>query len=176
MTVLSKKVCLLGDFAVGKTSLVKRFVYDVFDDKYISTIGVKVSRKTIHVPYQNAVAELNMMVWDLASGEDFGRMHASYLRGAAGALLVCDLSRFETVESLALYCTSLIQNTPGAQAVVAANKSDLLAALGSAEQEAQLARLESVVVELGAPFYLTSALTGDGVEEAFRHLGRLLLS
>ncbi len=71
MTTISKKVCLLGDFAVGKTSLVRRFVYDLFNDKYISTIGVKVSRKTVVVPRTHDLVELAMMLWDLGGSEEF---------------------------------------------------------------------------------------------------------
>jgi len=69
----SKKVCLLGEFAVGKTSLVRRFVYNRFDEKYLSTIGVKVSRKTVSVPRGQEMDELNMLLWDLAGGERFSQ-------------------------------------------------------------------------------------------------------
>src|SRR5262249_40683115 len=94
----SKKICLLGEFAVGKTSLVRRFVYNLFDDRYISTIGVRVSRKTVAVPVETQVAELTMMVWDLAGSEEFNRVSMSYLRGAAGAVLVYDLTRAHTFD------------------------------------------------------------------------------
>ncbi|MCB0231539.1 MAG: GTP-binding protein, partial [Anaerolineae bacterium] len=66
METLSKKICMLGDFAVGKTSLVRRFVYDMFDDSYISTIGVKVSRKPLVVVSDDRAVDLTMMLWDLA--------------------------------------------------------------------------------------------------------------
>ncbi len=98
MNEIQKKVCLLGDFAVGKTSLVRRFVEGRFDDKYLSTIGVKISRKTLARPY----GALHLIVWDLAGGEEFGA-ESSYLRGAAGALIVGDLTRRETLESFERY-------------------------------------------------------------------------
>ena len=107
MVTLSKKVCLLGDFAVGKTSLVRRFVYDLFDDKYVSTIGVKVSRKTVILTRDDDIVDLTMMLWDLAGGEEFAHMRASYLRGAAGALMVYDVSRPETLSSLHHYLRDL---------------------------------------------------------------------
>ncbi|RLC60203.1 MAG: GTP-binding protein, partial [Chloroflexota bacterium] len=97
MISIAKKVCLLGDLAVGKTSLVSRFVYNLFDDKYVSTIGVKVSRKTVIIPRAGDIVELTMMLWNLAGNEEFDRVRASYLRGAAGAVLVCDLTRPETL-------------------------------------------------------------------------------
>lgn len=171
MTTVSKKICLLGDFAVGKTSLVRRFVYNLFDDKYLSTIGVKVSRKTVSVAGDEQVSQLTMLLWDLAGSEEFSPMRASYLRGAAGAILVCDLTRAETLANLTGYAADLRQLNPAAQLVLAANKCDL------AEQH-QLTELkiESAAAELHAPYYLTSAKTGDEVEALFRHLGRLLLA
>lgn len=102
MPALSKKVCLLGDFAVGKTSLVRRFVHDYFDDQYLSTIGVKVSRKTINIAQGEQIVELTMMLWDLAGSEEFTHLRASYLRGAAGVLLVGDLTRPLTFDTLPL--------------------------------------------------------------------------
>lgn len=174
MITLSKKVCLLGDFAVGKTSLVRRFVYDLFDDAYLSTIGVKVSRKTVSLAREYGVVDLAMMLWDLAGSEDFSRMRATYLRGAAGALMVCDVTRPDTLPSLRRYLQDLHDINGRCGAVIAANKADLLAAApegaGAAfEEEARL-----LAAELDAPFYLTSAVDGQGVEAAFRHLGRLV--
>ena len=96
MKAISKKVCLLGDFAVGKTSLVRRFVLNIFEDRYLSTIGVKVSRKTVVTPGPGDLIELTLMLWDLAGSEEFDQVRASYLRGASGAVLVCDLTRPET--------------------------------------------------------------------------------
>lgn len=173
MTSLSKKVCLLGDFAVGKTSLVRRFVYNLFDDKYISTIGVKVSRKTVSVPRDNRIVELTMMLWDLAGSEEFNQMRASYLRGAAGAVLVCDLTRPETLDSVQLYVRDLQSVSSNAQLVLAANKYDLLDQPANASY-LTTAQVEAVAAELGIPCYLTSAKTGQEVETLFRHLGRLL--
>ena len=172
MTVISKKVCLLGDFAVGKTSLVRRFVYNLFNDKYISTIGVKVSRKTVAVPRDDDVVELTMMLWDLSASEEFNQVRASYLRGAAGAVLVCDLTRPETLDSLQAYTDALLRVSPDAQLIIlAANKRDL-----ADQQQLTPAQIEAVAAGLRVPYYLTSAKTGDEVESLFRHLGRLLVA
>jgi small GTP-binding protein len=170
---LSKKVCLLGDFAVGKTSLVRRFVYDLFDDRYISTIGVKVSRKTINIAREQDVVELIIMLWDLAGSEEFNHMRASYLRGASGVLLVGDLTRPATFANLLSYVTDFNQHDGRVPLVLAANKADLL---GSSDGDrAALASVEALAADLKAPLYLTSALTGDEVEHAFRHLGRMMV-
>ena len=171
MTTFSKKVCLLGDFAVGKTSLVRRFVYNLFNDKYIATIGVKVSRKTVVVPRDDEVVELTMMLWDLAGSEEFNQVRASYLRGAAGAVLVCDLTRPETLDSLRAYADDLLSVSPDAQFILAANKRDL-----ADQQQLTPPQFETVAADLKAPYYLTSAKTGDEVETLFRHLGRLLVA
>jgi len=168
---VSKKVCLLGDFAVGKTSLIRRFVHNLFSDKYINTIGVKVSRKTVAVPHGDEIVELTMMLWDVAGAKEFERVRTSYLHGAAGAVLVCDLTRPETLDSLRTYAEALLNVSPGAQLILAANKRDL-----TDQQQLTRAQVEAVATELDAPYYFTSAKTGDEVETLFRHLGRLLLA
>lgn len=170
MKTYSKKVCLLGDFAVGKTSLVRRFVHSRFDDQYISTIGVKVSRKTVMAPVSGEVAELTMMLWDLAGSQEFSTVTASYLRGAAGAILVCDLTRADTLPSLQRYANDVREICGPVQFVVAANKVDIPEQhVFSDEQVAEVA------TSLQAPHFLTSAKIGDEVDEMFRHLGKLLL-
>lgn len=169
MKSVSKKVCLLGDFAVGKTSLVRRFVYDLFSDRYISTIGVKVSRKTVVVPAEPEVVEMTIMLWDLAGSEAFDLFRASYLRGSAGALLVCDLQREETLAHLASYVDQIRAVSPDAKFAIAANKADLdNFAIADAA-------LFEFAAQIDAPVYFTSAKSGEKVDTLFRHLGRLLV-
>jgi small GTP-binding protein len=170
MKVVSKKVCLLGDFAVGKTSLVRRFVYSRFDDKYISTIGVKVSRKTIAIPAGGQVVELNLLLWDLASIAGQVDLRTSYLRGAAGAILVGDLTRPDTMEHLAEYARQLVDVNPAARFVIAANKADLLDPAGAPN-----AAVEQVARRLDAPLHFTSAKDGREVDALFRRLADRVL-
>lgn len=160
---------MLGDFAVGKTSLVRRFVYDRYEDKYISTIGVKVSRKTVSFSHNGEMTNMVMMLWDLAGSEEFNQVRASYLRGAAGAVLVCDLTRSETLNSVKKYAANFSKN-PDVQFVLAANKSDL-----TDGYELTADQVQQVAANLGIPFYLTSAKTGNEVEEIFLHLAHLLI-
>ena len=171
VTTISKKVCLLGDFAVGKTSLLRRFVYDLFNDKYISTIGVKVSRKTVGLSRVDDVVELTMMLWDLGGSEVFKQVRTSYLRGAAGAVLVCDLTRPETLDSIRSYVDDLFSVSPDAELILVANKCDL-----ADQQRLTPAQIKAVAADLNAPYYVTSAKTGEEVETLFRHLGRLLVA
>lgn len=158
MRTIQKKVCLLGDFAVGKTSLVRRYVEDRFSDKYLSTIGVKISRKTI--ARENHL--LNLLIWDLAGGDDFSKAGSSYLRGAAGALVVCDLSRAETLDALAYYSHQLREINETAVLLFIGNKADLVDERKISDEE-----LSQVAQTFAAPYLLTSALTGSNVEDAF---------
>jgi len=170
LKTFSKKICLLGDFAVGKTSLVRRFVHNRFDDQYISTIGVKVSRKTVMAPANGEVAELTMMLWDLAGSQEFSSVTSSYLRGASGAILVCDLTRADTLPSLQRYAEEIRKVCGPVQLIVAANKSDIPEQhLLTAEQVAAVAQT------LQAPHFFTSAKVGNEVDEVFRLLGKQLL-
>ncbi|MGH2545062.1 MAG: Rab family GTPase [Ardenticatenaceae bacterium] len=164
----SKKVCLLGDYAVGKTSLVRRYVYDNFDDKYHSTVGVNVSRKSVTIP--GGGGPVAMMIWDLAGGDEFRRVRESYLRGAAGAVLVCDVSRPETVSSLRVYAGALLDINPETQFVLAANKSDL-----ATPPQITLSEIEAAMVGLRCLIHPTSAKSGEEVDLLFHALARRLV-
>lgn len=161
MSVIQKKICLLGEFAVGKTSLVRRFVYDAFDDKYLSTIGVKVSRKIM----TRGERTLHMLVWDLAGGSDFEAIQRSYLRGASGAVLVCDLTRRNTLDALLRHADQVRGVREGAPMVVLGNKADLTADRAISDEE-----IAAVADQIGAPHLLTSAKDGLNVEAAFQRL------
>lgn len=170
MVALSMKICLLGDYAVGKTSLVRRFVYNIFEDRYLSTIGVKVSRKLVAVPRGDDVAELTMMLWDLAGSEEFDQIRVSYLRGAAGALVVCDMTNRQTLDHAREYVAQIRTVNPKAAVVIAANKQDLFDLHVIKPDE-----VAETAAELQAACCLTSAKTGLGVEDTFRTLGRLAI-
>jgi small GTP-binding protein len=160
MQVVQKKICLLGDFSVGKTSLVRRFVEGHFDDKYLSTIGVRISRKPLTRPY----GTLNLLVWDLAGSAEFSTQ-SSYLVGVAGALIVCDLTRRETLAGCAQYVQQVWALNAAAPLVLVCNKVDLVAA--RALTEADLQRGSEA---FGGQYVFTSAKTGEGVESAFELL------
>jgi small GTP-binding protein len=165
MDRIQAKVCLLGAYAVGKTSLVRRFVDNRFDDQYLSTLGVKVSRKIVERPAHL----LHMLLWDIAGEEKFYQFEPSYLRGAAGALIVCDLTRIETLEHFNRLVKQLHSSSPDAAVVFAGNKLDLVDERVISEND-----LASACADLGGPALLTSAKTGEGVEEAFQILAELL--
>lgn len=168
---INKKVCLLGDFAVGKTSLVRRFVYDRFEDRYLSTIGVKVSRKPMVLSHQDHLIDLGIILWDIAGTREFDQMRASYLRGASGVVLVCDLTRPETFHHLPSYCDDIHAVCPAAQLILAANKTDLGDQIRLSPSE-----IEMYAAGLQIHYFLTSAKSGDQVEILFRELAYSMLN
>src|SRR6185295_11004334 len=93
--MIQKKICMLGGFAVGKTSLVSRFVSSIFSDKYLSTVGVKIDKKELSVDG----AAVTLMLWDIFGQDEFQTVKSSYLRGMAGYLLVVDGTRASTLET-----------------------------------------------------------------------------
>src|ERR1700690_1631558 len=92
--MLQKKVCLLGGFGVGKTSLVRRYVQSIFSDAYLTTVGVKIEKKMVNV----GAADVALILWDIAGEDDIKSIRTSYLRGTAGYLLVVDVTRSETLD------------------------------------------------------------------------------
>lgn len=154
---------MLGDFAVGKTSLVRQYVEGIFDDRYLSTIGVKISRRTVTLPRR----PVHLLIWDLAGSEEFSGVQASYLQGAAGALLVCDLTRAGTFASLETYASRLQALNSRVALMIAGNKSDL-----EDQREIEPDRLAELAGRLDAAWFITSARTGVGVEDAFSALAQ----
>ncbi len=163
------KICLIGDFAVGKTSLVRRFTESRFSDSYLSTIGVRVSRKILQIP-DAYPKTLTLLVWDTAGGEPFTNIVRSYYRGARGAALVCDTTRPETAASLLRYAQEFHNVNPGVPLIVMANKIDLRSERAVSDEQ-----IGEIAAMLDAPLFFTSARTGEGVEEAFQELGHSII-
>src|SRR5512136_1817914 len=115
------KLCLLGDGAVGKTSLVRRYVFDVFDDKYLMSFGTKVTKKS----YRVGEVDLDLMIWDILGQKSQEALHAAYYRGAAGALAVCDFTRPETMKNLKSWLGSFRSVVGDMPVIILGNKSDL---------------------------------------------------
>jgi len=163
--MLQKKICMLGAFATGKTSLVVQFVHSIFTDKYYTTIGVKIDKKELTIGTQ----DVNLVLWDLAGEDEFLQVHMSYLRGSSGYLLVADGTRpatLDTARSLQKRGEAAIGYVPF---VLMLNKSDLTAGWELVEEA--LADLR----EKGWDIIITSARSGLGVEEAFVMLVKKIL-
>lgn len=168
MEIIQRKICLLGDFAVGKTSLVRRFVYNKFETDYQATIGVHISRSEV-VLKGGGGKKVGLVLWDLAGGETFSYMEESYYRGSAGAMLVADSMRPDTLSILNTYATTFTQINPKASVVFVFNKVDLMPDVMEVKQQAT-----TLSAQWGAPHIFTSALTGENVEDAFRKLAELV--
>ncbi|OGS47229.1 MAG: hypothetical protein A3K66_00210 [Euryarchaeota archaeon RBG_16_67_27] len=166
------KICLVGDVAVGKTSLIKRFVTDNFDDRYVATVGTKVTKKTTDVVWKGAPATLDMMVWDIMGEKGFrSLLRDAYFEGAQAVLAVCDVTRKDTFYDLNSWVTMVRKQIGSVPIVFLGNKSDLAERIVVTEEE--LARLGAMHQ---APHYLTSARTGRGVDEAFLAIASAIAS
>ncbi len=163
------KVCLVGNPAVGKTSLVRRYVLDAFDDRYLTTVGTKVSKKPVRVtdPSKDLDADIDLMIWDIMGQPGFREMlKDAYFFDAKGVLAVADLTRKDTLEDLKNWIKAVEGVTGKLPVIVAVNKADMATT-------AQFTTAEAVQAaeSLGADVFMTSAKTGANVEEVFRRLG-----
>jgi len=164
--MLSKKLCMLGGYAVGKTSLVKRFVYGAFSEKYLTTIGVKIDKHVAHVDGR----DVTLVLWDLAGEDGFEKVRLSYLRGASGYLLVVDGTRRTSLET-ALEVQRKAHETLGdVPFLLLVNKSDLR------DQWTVLASDIRGLEQKGWRVMTPSAKDGSSVEEAFLRIARDMIS
>lgn len=166
--MMQKKVCMLGAWGVGKTSLVSRYVMSIFSDKYLTTVGVKIDKKFLTLEGQ----EMTMMLWDLAGEEKGSPIKLHYLKGASGIFLVTDgrNSAFRTALDIRQRVLNEVGPLPF---VLAANKVDLCRESWSWEYTRE--ELDERTERLGLTPFTTSALTGTGVDLAFEYLGRQML-
>jgi small GTP-binding protein len=163
---LQKKICMIGAFSVGKTSLVKRYVQSIFSETYLTTVGVKIDKKVVDVSGQT----VNLILWDVAGEDDVSALRMSYLRGAAGYVLVADGTRPATLD-VAFSLRERVRTEYGPLPfVLLLNKHDLLDQWDISD--AALAGLR----DSGWWARPTSARTGEGVEEAFQYLAVSLVS
>jgi small GTP-binding protein len=160
--MISRKVILTGSFGVGKTSLFNQFIYSKFDEKYLTTIGVKVNKKTIEIDGR----ELSILLWDIAGEVAQDKVPVSYFLGASGIIYVFDLTRPSTHINIASDLEYLKNMLPDGIVKVVGNKKDLL-------NETQLADvLASISTNVDI---VTSAKTGENVEDLFFELGKHLI-
>jgi len=170
--LIKRKILLLGDGAVGKTSLIRRFVVDKFSDEYITTIGTKVTKKDLRVEAPGRVTDITFMIWDVLGQKGYTGVQESSFQGAKGALLVYDVTRSETIRALGEYwlphLTKVVGNIPF---VVVGNKIDLVE-----DRERAGETLEYLSESFDVEGFLSSAKTGEGVELCFVHLAKTMIS
>jgi small GTP-binding protein len=164
--MIQKKICMIGASGVGKTSLVAKFVHSMFSDKYLTTVGVKIDKKTVFVDG----AEMTMMIWDLAGDDDYQRLQTSYLRGTSGYLLVADGTRQITLDQAIEIQGRVVEAVGALPFLLALNKADLVS-----QWEIDDNRTDGLAGR-GWKSFKTSAKDGAGVEDAFAELGRMMIS
>lgn len=174
MYSVAKKICLVGDFAVGKTSLIRRFVDRQFSDQYLTTVGVKLSRKNIQILIEGDRDETNieLLIWDIEGQTQFKKIVPSYLQGAKGGIIVADVTREETIEHIKDHIKLFLSVNPQGLVIVALNKVDLVS-------EEKLKKLSLMNLFTLHPqivsTYITSAKTGQYIDEMFTLLAHKIL-
>ena len=157
--MIQKKICLLGAFSVGKTSLIQQFVSSLFDDKYLTTVGVKVDKKII----PRGTEEVMLIIWDLAGEDDYSNLNTKYLRGAAGYILVVDGTRPKSLDVALSIHQQAIETLGSVPYIIAINKADL-------EHEWVLTEAEFANLNDNHPTIKTSAKSGNNVEALFSQI------
>ncbi|HLB68159.1 MAG TPA: Rab family GTPase [Thermoplasmata archaeon] len=165
------KICLVGEGAVGKTCLIRRFTQDQFDDRYISTLGAKVSKKEIKLNGPNS-PDIDMTIWDIMGEKGFRELlKEAYFHRAQGVLAVCDVTRKETLKDLDEWVAAVVKVTGNVPIEFLANKSDLSDQIAVTEADVRRA-----AEAYEAPYLFTSAKTGLNVEDAFAKLAQMIAS
>lgn len=167
MTPITAKVCIIGDYAVGKTSTIERFVSNQFSDRYLTTVGVKIDTK--EVALNDAGVNLKLILWDVAGTARFGALEFSYLRGAAGYILVADGTRGQTVGAALKLREQAAERYGDLPFVFLVNKADLRSSWEVDERK--LAEIREVSPDV----YETSAKTGRDVEQAILRLAERIV-
>lgn len=157
------KLVLGGDGAVGKTSMVHRFVEDKFESDYKGTIGVSIMKK--ECDFERLDTNVRFVIWDLAGQTQFRRVRRTYLKNAEVGFLIFDVTRRETFENIMDWNNDIRDSAPSIFLILVGNKIDL-------EDQRDVSREEGekLAEELGITYMETSAKTGENVDEAFRML------
>ncbi|MBW4611855.1 MAG: GTP-binding protein [Desmonostoc vinosum HA7617-LM4] len=163
--MLQKKICMVGAFAAGKTSLVTRFVSSIFSENYHTTVGVKIDKKVVEIQDK----QLNFILWDLYGEDEFQKLRISYLRGSSGYLLVVDGTRNNTLEKAISLQNRVEESIGQVPFILILNKSDLID-----EWEIDTTQI-SKIEQKGWTVMKTSAKNGFGVEEVFQNLAQKIL-
>jgi small GTP-binding protein len=170
---LKLKVCLVGDGAVGKTSLVRKYVFDEFSDDYLATIGTKITKRemTVRDPDEDMEIKVDMAIWDIMGQHGFRRLlQEAYFFGVDGVIAVCDLTRKETVDGLNDWLERIEEVAGDVPVITLGNKADLQEGLVVKEED-----VERLAKTKNSEYLMTSAKTGENVERAFIDLTNTIL-
>ncbi|PZD73956.1 hypothetical protein C1752_01599 [Acaryochloris thomasi RCC1774] len=165
--MLQKKICMIGAFATGKTSLVSRFVRGIYSDKYQTTVGVKIDKKTMQIGEQT----VNLILWDIHGEDEFQEIRMSYLRGSSGYILVVDGTRSETLDKAISLQAEIKKEIGDVPIMMMLNKSDL-----TSEWELDEQTIEQLSKDSQWTVIKSSAKAGLGVEECFHSLATQMVN
>ena len=170
--LVKQKVLLLGDGAVGKTSLIRRFVLDQFSDDYIATVGTKVTKKDMKLEVRGEDIFLTLVIWDVLGQRGYTSVQQTSFRGARGVLMVWDVTRPETLDSVGEYWIPQLWSIAGKVPIVlTGNKVDLVTRRSPYKE-----RTEEFAEKYQSEIFLSSAKTGENVESIFKTLGKAVLT
>ena len=170
---LKSKICLVGEKSVGKTSLIRRYVLDIFDDKYVVTVGTKITKKEVRIfkPELEGDIHVDMTIWDIMGEKGFRELlKDAYFFGANGILAVADLTRKKTLNDLDDWIDGAQKVGGRIPVFVAVNKADL-----TDDAQYSLKEVSQMVKAFDSGFLYTSAKTGEGVEQCFKKLGEMVV-
>jgi len=172
--ILKLKICMIGEGSVGKTSLIRKFVYDAFEDSYVSTIGMKATKKELVVcdPRDGEDIQVCYTLWDIMGQPGFRQLlKGTYFHGASGLIAICDVTKRDTLYALPEWMKTCQDVTGEVPVVFVGNKCDLVD-----EQEIFLEDLNNFTMNYNkVSTFLSSAKTGENVESAFRTLTESIL-
>jgi len=167
------KICLVGNQSVGKTSLIRRYVFDEFDDRYITTLGTKVTKKKLDMVLeeQDLRLDIDMIIWDIMGQIGFRKLlKEAYFYGASGALAVADCTIKDSLHGLNDWLDGVYTVTNKIPIVVMANKVDLTDRIVIEERD-----VKKIAETYKSPYYFTSAKTGENVENSFKDIARIVI-
>ena len=165
------KILLLGEYRVGKSSMVLRYVEDRFPGDYMATIGANFLVKSVNLSLQGQEYRVGLQIWDIGGHARSSQVGRVFFQGVSGALIVYDLTRKDTLDKLPLWIEQLHKYSPDASMYLVGNKNDLLDDREISFEQGETAKNNLGVVK----FFETSAKTGDHIQEAFEDMARLLV-
>ncbi|TET91241.1 MAG: GTP-binding protein [Methanomassiliicoccales archaeon] len=169
---MKAKICLVGEQAVGKTSLIRRYVLDEFSDDYIATMGAKVTKKNVEIKHDSlGNVQVNLVIWDIMGDKGFrDLLREAYFQGAQGIMAVCDVTRKETLTDLRSWIEAVSRVSGRIPTQVLANKIDLTHEMQFSETD-----VKGISGFYESRYLLTSAKTGENVENAFIEMARAVV-
>ncbi|UCE13307.1 MAG: GTP-binding protein [Candidatus Heimdallarchaeota archaeon] len=166
------KILLLGEYRVGKSSMVLRYVENRFPGDYMATIGANFLVKTVNIPFEGKSFKVGLQIWDIGGHARSSQVGRVFFQGVSGALLVYDLTRKKTLEKLPLWVEQLKRYSTESRMYLVGNKNDLVDERQISKEEGEDAKKQLDMIN----FFETSAKTGDHIQETFEDLAQLLVT